>query len=117
MKRFFLKLIGYPVRFDLRKFMVDRCDFCLCVIPEDEDETIIFFSYPNGDDRYLGQVCPECGKFFTVNDRKNLIRIFKDALRREFPIVPKRGLFEQKSIEHMNQILDSVQDYNRQERR
>jgi hypothetical protein len=104
-------IIGKPIHIDPKKFMRNRCNFCLSVIPKYEEGTITFVWYFNSSKLNIGQACPECGKFFVVNDREKLISIFRDALRRKFPVVPQRGLFEQEALESMNGILDFIQDY------
>lgn len=122
LKRLFLGIsneINYSMGKDipLRKLLEagwtdDRCLFCLRSIPEDEDQALIFrakFRDGDQDIEETEMICPECGKYLAVKDRENLIKIYKAALRREFPVVSNRGKFETKCVDRMNNVLNNVE--------
>ncbi len=93
-------------------WMDDRCLFCLRSIPEDESKALIFHAkFRDGDNdiEEIQMICPECGKYLAVKDRENLIKIYRAALRREFPLVSKRGQFEAGCVDRMNNVLDNVE--------
>ena len=89
----------------------ERCLFCLRSIPENEMQARRFLVRFRDGDKDLERnqmICRQCSKYLLLKDRENLVKIYKSALRRDFPVIYNRRKFEAKCVNRINNILDNV---------